>query len=147
MTRAQFQRLVSRRWEEAERAVGLRHIRVTWDFGEYSHFKKARGYGVTFGDGRPACHLRFAEKVLRAAPERADGVLRHEIGHVLDFVIPAEQLDAWALSRNVRLPHTAERRADAIASAIWNDDIRYDRELLVQTTGPGICPRPRHLGL
>jgi hypothetical protein len=84
--------------------------------------------------------------MIDAPVHRVDGVIRHEIGHVLDLTIPAAHMDRWAFSRGVALPQTPERRADAIAHAVWNSPIAYDRDM-VQTTGRGTCPRPVHLGL
>jgi len=143
-----FGDLLALRWEEAAREVGFRpsDIEVTWAIGQYPHFKTKRGYGVTFHERGPTCQLLFAEKILSAPQERADGVVRHEIGHVLDLTIPAPRLDSWAAQRGYRLPHTDERRADAIAEAVWRHPISYDRDL-VQSTGPGHYPRPLHLGL
>ena len=70
-----------------------------------------------------------------------------KIGHVIDLCVDARPLNSWALSRGVRLPKTVERRADAIAEAIWGEPILYDRKLYVQNTLRGTTPRPKHLGL
>lgn len=144
--------LISCRWVEARTSIGLapEYIKLTWDIGPYAHFENPRGYGVTFHQGEPHCHIRMAPKStleLKRNPARIDGVVRHEIGHVIDLCLPADEVDAWALDRGVRLPHTPERRADEIAHAIWLTPIFYDPDLYVQTTEPGIYPRPLHLGL
>jgi hypothetical protein len=143
--------LVCTRWWEAYQALGplLAQVRITWEVGDhYPHFQKPRGYGVTFHhDAEPyRCHLLFASKNLSAPTPRVDGVLRHEIGHVVDMTVPKAKVDAWAAQRGYRLPHTDERRADAIAEAIWGEPIRYDADL-VQSTHYGVAPRPEHLGL
>lgn len=143
--------LIRLRWAEAVAALGLSPtgIRLTWDIGPYHHFENARGYGVTFHNGQPHCHVRMAAKCvpeMQTNPHRIDGVVRHEIGHVLDLCLPSDELDAWAARRGVELPYTPERRADAIAEAVWLAPMFYDTELYVQTTQPGIRPRPPHLG-
>jgi len=139
--------LLNRRWAETQQALGplLAGVVVTWDIGAYDHFKKKRGYGVTFPAPGRRFHLRFASKCLAAPPERVDGVVRHEIGHVVDLSVPRSTLDNWAASRLTRLPSTPERRADAVAEAIWQSAIKYDSDE-VQNTKVGSFPRPAHLG-
>jgi hypothetical protein len=44
------------------------------------------------------------------------------------------------------LAKTTERRADDIAEAVWGTALKYDHDL-VQNTTTGVTPRPRHLGL
>lgn len=143
-----FGELLARRWGEAQSALGLPPgaVKLTWDIGPFPHFKSKRGYGVTFHHGGSCCHLRFAKKTLTAPIHRADGLIRHELGHVFDFVCEAPELDAWAETRGVSLPKTQERRADAIAEAIWGVPVRYDKDL-VQSSTKGVAPRPKHLGL
>lgn len=144
----QLDDLLTRRWTEAQARVGLAPgaVPLTWDIGPYEHFQSPRGYAVTFNWGKPHCHLRFSEKMLSAPLHRMDGIVRHELGHVLDITVPKAQLDRWARSRGVRLPSTDERRADSIAEAVWRSPIRYDEDL-VQSTTTGVAPRPAHLGL
>lgn len=145
---AAFAQLLAQRWGEAQMQLGIPgRIRLSWEVTpDYPHFKTKRGYGVTFYHGEPACHLAFAPKILRASTSRADGIIRHELGHVLDLCIDKKDLNRWAADRGTSLPRTAERRADAIAEAIWGTPLRYDKDL-VQTTGKGTAPRPLHLGL
>lgn len=143
-----FAELLSRRWADACYVAQLPPNWVKWDIGDYPHFRKPRGYGVTFQFKKNGpCHLRFAKKILYAPLDRADGVIRHEIGHVLDVMLPPQELDYWASQRGVLLPKTQERRADAIAYVIWREPIRYDPDLLVQSTTRGVTLRPEHLGL
>jgi hypothetical protein len=144
-----FAQLLSSRWVEAQQRLGIPgQIRLSWEItDDYPHFKTKRGYGVTMWDGKPACHMGYASKILHADHKRADGIVRHEIGHVMDLCLPAGALDQWAASQGVQLPKTVERRADAIAEAIWGEPLSYDKADLVQTTGKGHCPRPKHLGL
>lgn len=130
--------LLSTRWEEACSIFPeLQHFSPTWEIGESEHFKQTRGFATTTTDGT-FFHLKLAEKILVCPLQRQDAIVRHEIGHIVDFsrveVPPG-------------LPFTAERRADAIAEMIWGDTIRYDAEG-VQTLNPtGVAPRPEYLGL
>ena len=78
--------------------------------------------------------------------DRVDGVIRHEIGHVVNHLVPARELNEWAARRGVRLAPTSELRADDIAEAIWGEPLRYD-EIEVQSTSVGKVGRPRHLGV
>lgn len=64
------------------------------------------------------------------SPERIDGVLMHELGHVI-------------LIQHGHEEHT-ERDCDACAEGAFGVAIRYDDED-VQTTGRGRRPRPAHL--
>lgn len=152
-----FSALLSRRWNEAQ--VALRSIplsvKLTWDVTpNYPHFKTPRGYGVTFLRGHSRdrgtcfCHMQFAPKILDADGHRCDGVIRHELGHVVDFAVRSSPLNVWARKLGIDLPATPELRADAIAFAIWGTPIFYDTTLFVQTTFPyGTLPkRPAHLG-
>lgn len=144
-----FQVLVNQRWIDAQMRLGLPPgtIRLTWEVSDdHPHFKKRRGYAVCYPRGQGYCHLKFSPKMLKAPLHRADAIVRHELGHVLDFVVAPAHLDAWALSQGVKLPHTEERRADALALAVWKEPIRYDQEL-VQSTKLGRTVRPAHLGL
>lgn len=136
------------RWAETRHALGtlLSGVRVSWEVGDYPHFHTKRGYAVTFHIDAKTCSVRVAPKMCLASPDRVDGVLRHELGHVVDLTVPADKLDKWAQSRGVRLPPSIERRADAVAEAVWGSPIFYDRDL-VQSTEQGVAPRPVHLGL
>jgi hypothetical protein len=144
-----FDDLVLKRWKETARAVGFDATAV--DLGwrvsdDYPHFRTPRGFGVTFWEGQPPCKLMFSTKILSSPFHRADGVLRHELGHVVDMVFPKHSMDEWAVKKGVVLATTDERRADDIALAIWGEPIRYDDDL-IQSTRYGVTPRPRHLGL
>jgi hypothetical protein len=144
-----FDELVARRWEETAKAVGFDPAKVDliWGVGGgYPHFKTARGFGVTFWDGQPPCRLLFASKLLDAPFHRQDGIVRHELGHVVDMVFPKQKINAWAKRKGITLASTDERRADDIALGIWGEPILYDRDL-VQSTRYGDYPRPKFLGL
>ena len=144
-------KLIEMRWDDAQRAFGYRlPQQLTWDIGKWPHFEEDRGYAVTLLQSGKAPHMRFAEKSLKATSTRVDGVLRHEIGHVVDHLIEPVKLN-WFASRKwgLRLPDTDERRADLIAEGIWGTPIYYDTDLFVQTTSPNgsTFPRPEWLGL
>lgn len=140
--------LMNRRWLEAMAAVQLPPDQyLTWDVGEYDHFNKPRGYGVTLPLSKWKCHIRLADKMLSAPQHRQDGIIRHEIGHVLDIIVTPTALDAWAAGRGVFLPKTPELRADAIAHAVWGSRLKYQAPLFIQSTTTGQASRPEHLGL
>lgn len=137
-----MQALLAARWEDVWRALGtlVETANITWEVGESPHFSSPRGFATTTYYGGSRVHLKFAKKSLELPKTNLDGILRHELGHVVDLIVPASQLSSW------ELPETVERRADAIAAAIWGQPIYYD-DLLVQTTQPGAFPRPEGLGL
>ena len=94
------------------------------------------------------CHVRLAAKLADSNKCRQDGIIRHELGHVVDLSFPGDVLDRWAASRGVKLPPKSqgEIRADAIAQAIWLQTLRYD-DATVQNVCEGVQKRPVHLGL
>ncbi len=139
-----FKGLCNLRISQAEKEIG-QPLNVSHDFGDYAHFRKPRGFGVTFIE--PGyCHMRFAYKLAEAELHRADAIIRHELGHVCDALIPAGRLDGWAKRRGVPLAKTVEVRADDIAHAIWGTKLKYDKDT-VQSTIHGRAKRPKHLGL
>lgn len=143
-------RLMDRRWADVTKALGIRdgEVGLSYEIRDgYPHFKKKRGYAVCFHNpGDRYCHIMLSPKIKKAKIDRADGLIRHELGHAVDFLCDASKLNAWAAHRGVILPVTPERRADAIALAIWKEPIRYDEDL-VQSTKTGVLLRPEHLGL
>jgi len=90
-----------------------------------------RQFAYTRDLGDQQYELGVAPKLLRAEPERAAGIIAHEVGHLL-------------LMRAGRDDHT-EREADLAAEAALDVAISYDRED-VQTLAAGTRPRPAHLG-
>jgi hypothetical protein len=91
-------------------------------------------------DGEPIV-IGFAAKVERLPAEYIRGLMRHEFGHALDYKFGS------GLERmlGVRLPNGAERRADAIAEAVFGEPIEYG-EADIQCVGcGGKSPRPKHL--
>jgi hypothetical protein len=78
-------------------------------------------------DGLPDSHLR--------------GLMRHEFGHALEYRFGVRALEEVL----GKLPKKVERRADAIAEAVFGEPIEYD-ERCVQCVGVGgKRPRPKHL--
>ncbi len=93
--------------------------------------------------------IGVAPKFLKAPRDRQDALLRHELGHAIDFLIDPDQLDKIALQFNRVLSTTPERRADDIAEMVWGNKICYDQEL-VQTlhcANGNFHLRPSKLGL
>jgi len=144
-----FQELVAGRWLEACKAVGAdpAQIDFSWGYGDdYDHFKKKRGFAVCFMHDGGRIRLLFSTKIFDAPRHRQDALVRHEIAHAIDFLTEEDWLDEWAACRLINLPSTPERRADALAEAIWREPIKYDKDL-VQSTMFGTFPRPEKLGL
>jgi hypothetical protein len=132
-----FASLLDRRWAEACAQVpGLSKVPISWSFEDRLHFQTPRGFALTGTDGA-RCWFVFAKKIEKLDELRADAIVRHEIGHVVDLA----ELVVWK-----GLPLTPERRADAIAQRIWGVAIRYD-DNDIQTLGDGRAPRPERLGL
>jgi hypothetical protein len=140
---AAFLRLVELRVRQAEEATGKK-LNVTFDIGEYPHFKKKRGFGVTFIEPEH-CHMRYAEKLCYEHLSRADAIIRHELGHVVDGLVNPQKLNSWARTQGFTLADTPEVRADDIAEVIWGTPLRYDKDT-VQNTIRGRPARPKHLG-
>ena len=119
---------------------------LTMQMGGSAHFESPRGYATTtvYGDGR--FHLKVADRFLEAELSVQDAIVRHEIGHIVDFSTESAPLNAWAEGRGIELASTREQRADGIAEAIWGGRIYYN-ESDVQTLFGGTSPRPERLGL
>jgi len=143
-----LQALLDARWTALLDALGPSWTPpgISWGYGASPHFESARGFATTLVISPTVFYLKFAEKVAHEPPTRMDALVRHELGHVLDFSTDATVLNDWALGRGVRLPDTPERRADALCEAVWGEPIFYD-EQDVQTLTAGARPRPARLGL
>jgi hypothetical protein len=113
-------RLLTRAAEQLGYTV---HVEIVLDVD--GSYPKARDFAKTTGDV-----IYFSPKILRAPPARIEGLLRHELAHVV--FMQAGNLD-----------HT-EREADALAEELFGDNIYYDAED-VQTILPGRRPRPHYL--
>jgi hypothetical protein len=141
-SREELQALITTCWGAVWEALGpqVEKAIITWEIGQSPHFGSTRGFATTsyYGEGR--IHLKFAEKALRLPEPKLEAILRHEMGHVVDLLVPAEGLADW------NLPTTIERRADAIAEKVWGQPVYYGEDL-VQTLEEGTAPRPESLGL
>ena len=138
--------LCLRRWAEIVAVLpSLAEVSLHAEEGYSPHFDQPRGYAVTRGEPG-AWTVVFAPKISQLTVDHVEALVRHELGHVLDFSIPTDALNALAASRGVQLPTTPERRADAIAELVWGRPIAYDPND-VQTLAGGIRPRPESLGL
>lgn len=90
-----------------------------------------------------AFKIAFASKIERLAQKNIDGLVAHEFGHALDFRYGRRRLEH---ELGVRLPNGTERRADAIAEAVFGHAIKYDNKLVQCVRCRGRSPRPRRLG-
>jgi hypothetical protein len=131
-----------RLWQAQQKCSPYLTPQMSMEMGGSAHFATARGYATTLVLGGDRFHLRIAEKFLQADLDRQDAILRHEIGHIIDFSVPPHVLQLWCPD----LAETPERKADQIAGWIWGSPIFYDAKD-VQTLRPGISPRPERLGL
>jgi len=143
----EVQRLLSERWLDVQHAAGplVSDVQLSLELGESEHFHSPRGYATTKVLSPSRFHITFSEKALRCSEDRLDAIIRHELGHVIDFAAERKVAERWARSRGVDLPQTPERRADTIAFAVWRRMIRYDAED-VQSLSEGAWVRPERLG-
>lgn len=86
--------------------------------------------------------IAFAEKAYRAPVSRLRGLMRHEFGHALEYRYGVKELERRL---GVKLPAEIERRADAIAEAVWGEPIVYDEQFVQCVAADGTRPRPAHL--
>jgi len=93
-------------------------------------------------DGDPIV-IAFAPKAEALPESRLHGLMRHEMGHALEYRFGVSEMERRL---GCRLPPEVERRADAIADAVWGSPVRYD-ERDVQCIGcrSGSRSRPRDL--
>jgi len=92
-------------------------------------------------DGDPIV-IAFAAKIEKLPVENIRGLMAHEFGHALDYRY-GNKLGSML---GVRLPDGVERRADAIAKAVFGETIKYDERLIQCVDCKGTSPRPRRLG-
>lgn len=76
-------------------------------------------------------------------PISQEAILRHELGHAIEFALGIKRTN---YEFGPLLARTPERRADQIAELVWEETILYDPSDM-QTLGQGVYPRPEHLGL
>lgn len=148
MTEQEVLSLLACRWAEARaRVTQLELAEITYDIGDSPLFASPRRYASTTGDGGNSCHVRFPPRIVSLPMQQIDAVIRHELGHVVDFIVPFMDLEEWAQSQGAFLPSTPERKADALAELIWGERIFYDAALIQTFDSSGVTPRPEHLGL
>ena len=105
-------------------------------------FRAARAYAFCELRADGSCRIVVAPDFEDLAKQQREALLRHELAHAIEFAAGRSAvIDAYALPPWLG----PERRADAIAEAVWGDPIRYDA-VDVQTLGDGATPRPRRLG-
>lgn len=151
-TEPRLANILEKRWAELVNklppTVALALPRVTWGYGRHRHFKTKRGYAVTLQSEPGSFHLLFAPKTDRASADRQQGLVLHELGHVLDMHFGYENALAL-LGERPRFWSDGgtgpERKADFLAEAFFGVHVHYDRDD-VQTIGGGTRPRPARLG-
>jgi len=92
-------------------------------------------------DGNPI-RIAFAAKTERLSTANVRGLVAHEFGHAIDF----RYGDKLGKMIGQRLPAGVERRADAIAKAVFGRTIKYDSKDVQCVACQGKSVRPRRLG-
>jgi hypothetical protein len=128
-----------------ERFVG-KPLDLHFMYGWVGEFPEKRDYAYCSKIDHDTSLIVVAPKMKLVGADRVKAVIRHEIGHALDFLLPRREVDSIFLSRGLDPISTPERRADKLAEIIWDQPIYYDDQL-VQSLSKGIKPRPKHLGL
>jgi hypothetical protein len=121
-------------------------LEVLFMIGSKTTFPELRNYAYCAHLDHDTCLVVVAPKMKIASDDRAEAVLKHEIGHAIDFLIPKNEVNATLLERGITPIHTPERRADQIAEFTYNQPIYYDNDT-VQSLSRGVRPRPQSLGL
>lgn len=121
------------------------------DFGQLElHQDEAAGRDAGAGASRQFAYcttqrpfiIAFASKAERLPDSYIRGLIRHEMGHALDYRYGKRELERRL---NTNLPRGVEKRADAIASAVWEAPIEYgDNDVQCIGCG-GKTERPKHL--
>lgn len=86
--------------------------------------------------------IAFAAKTEKLPAVNLAGLMAHEFGHALDY----RYGDKLGKMLGARLPEGVERRADAIANAVFGTTIQYDDHDVQCIDCDGVAPRPRRLG-
>ena len=130
-----------------KRAVALwGPLNVFFMIGWASNFPDDRNYAYCSHIAPNTCVIVVAPKMNLANDSRIKAVIRHEIGHAIDFQRKKKEIDSKLLERGFSPIHTPERRADQIAELTYEDPIFYDDDT-VQSLSGGVRPRPIYLGL
>ena len=140
--------LVQQRVEDLYNAFGI-EFPFYFKVVDARYFPSNRDYAFChYNEATGTITLGVAPKFFHASMDRQDALLRHELGHAIDFIIPSRQLDKIARQFNRVLSSTPERRADDIAEMVWGSNICYDHELVQTLNCTGnIKLRPSKLGL
>lgn len=103
-----------------------------------------RHYAYCGRSNHGAMEIAFASAAVDdLKPENMRAMMAHEMGHALDFRYGKKRLGELL---HVVLSLDAELRADQIAEEVFGFPICYDaKRAYLQTTGPGVYPRPKGL--
>ncbi len=121
-------------------------LNVLFMVGWSSDFPNDRNYAYCSHIEPHTCLIVVAPKMNLANDSRIKAVIRHEIGHAIDFLRSEDEIDSKLLERGLTPIHTPERRADQIAELTYEDPIFYDSDT-IQSLSWGVRPRPINLGL
>ena len=115
-------------------------------FGQTKAMKRGRSFAWTGIDPDRGVYVEANVRLAREPADRQEAILRHEMGHVVDFLYSRDDVAArLALPEGWRAwPARPEKYADAVAEAIFGDRILYD-DASIQTLRVGTWPRPGHL--
>lgn len=121
------------------------------DFGELElHHDERAGGDAGAGASRQFAYcttsapyiIAFAAKAEKLPPSYIRGLMRHEMGHALDHRYGKKEMEKRL---GTTLPKGVEKRADAIAAAVWGAPIEYgDNDVQCIGCG-GKTERPKHL--
>lgn len=135
---AGVQRRFSQMLLECSRWAG-RPIRAKLLTGPADRFPERRNYAMCYYPIDGVSVILVAPRFWETSRQQREALLRHELGHAVDFQIGSEATDR-KLGRRCR---GREDRADWVAQAVWGKPLRYDRRE-VQTLRRGTT-RPNHL--
>ena len=143
MSEARLVRIFDRLQQETQAVMPDFHVRLLLGHpADYPHKRNcAMCMYLDTPHGRKI-DILVAPKVLKMDRGRQEGLLRHELGHAVEFHLGVDRLHQWMPN----LPAGGERRADAVAERLYGGHIFYDHDL-IQTINGGTRPRPVHLGL
>jgi hypothetical protein len=101
--------------------------------GAPSDYPNRRDYARCVFDPRGLlkgrCEIQVAPRFWKTSRRRREALLRHELGHVANFLMGSARVDELLGSPS----KNPELRADRVAKAVWGDDLVYDRGSDVQT--------------
>jgi hypothetical protein len=135
--------------------LGVERVaRVTWRLDESTR-DKDRHFAATEGDGR---EIVSSAELFRLPEDHHEAILKHEWGHAVDFLYPAEidsvvdgelrtkaPTAAMVAAWKGRSKDAIERAADQLAEAFWGETMRYAGSCQLQSFERGRAGRPRGL--